>query len=136
VDVDAQGFRENQQAWEEFGSYVKEMVGEVALRWELLDHSRPEPWKKNIEHLHRCGITFQSSYHITLTWPWYSSVLIEISALVESQSAKREHRSTLRNFASYIRDPVMINGMKKKLDAALRVFDVCQLFFTDMIPVH
>ncbi len=52
------GFRESKKEWEEFSRYVTEMVGETALRWEVLSHSGPEEslegWKKSIEELHRC----------------------------------------------------------------------------------
>ena len=51
------GFRESNEAWQEFSHYVTEMVGEVALRWEALSRSSSEeslgPWKKNIEDLRR-----------------------------------------------------------------------------------
>ncbi len=52
------GIRENKENWDEFSRYVAEMVGETALRWEVLSHSGPEEslesWKKNIGELGRC----------------------------------------------------------------------------------
>ncbi len=50
--------------WEEFSRYVTEMVGETALRWEVISHSGPEEsleqWKKNIDELRKCISLFHS----------------------------------------------------------------------------
>ena len=103
------------------------MVGEVALRWEVLNRSSPEEslgWKKNLDEL---GV-FVSLF---CNLPWYNadvqtkSSLTEILSLVEAKLAKRARRSGLRNFLSYIRDPVWIDGMKEKLNVVLSKFQVC-----------
>ncbi len=64
ADYPHKGFRESKMVWEEFSRYVTEMVGETALRWEVISHSDPEEslegWKKNIEELRRCISLFYS----------------------------------------------------------------------------
>ncbi len=64
ADYPHKGFRESKKEWEGFSRYVTEMVGEAALRWEVLRHSGPEEslelWKKNLEGLHRCIYLFHS----------------------------------------------------------------------------
>ncbi len=58
------GFRENKKEWAEFSCYVTEMVGETALRWEVLSHSGSEEslegWNKNIDELGGCISLFHS----------------------------------------------------------------------------
>ena len=70
--ISIQGFRENKKTWEEFSHYVTEMIGETALRWEVLNHSGSgeslERWKKNIEELHRCISPFHSLLNMMLTF--------------------------------------------------------------------
>ncbi len=64
ADCSYKGFRDSKKEWEEFSHYVTEMVGETALRWEVLSHSGSEEslerWKKNIEELHGCVSLFHS----------------------------------------------------------------------------
>jgi len=104
IATNVKGIRENKENWDEFSRYVAEMVGETALRWEVLSHSGPEeslePWKKNIDELGR--------------------LLTEVSDSVK----KRADRSSVRNALSYMRDPGKIDGMKKKLDAVLVKFQL------------
>ncbi len=58
------GFRESEKEWVEFNRYVTEMVGEIALQWDLISHSGPEQslerWRKNIKELSRCISLFHS----------------------------------------------------------------------------
>ena len=58
------GFRESNEAWKDFSRYVTEMVGEVVLRWEVLNRSSSEesmePWKKNIGELRRFACLFDN----------------------------------------------------------------------------
>ena len=55
ADCSYKGFRESKKEWDEFKCYVTEMVGEIALRWDVIKHSGPEeslkPWQKNIDEL-------------------------------------------------------------------------------------
>ena len=64
ADYPHKGFRESKKEWEEFSHYITEMVGETALRWEVINHSGPEEsveqWKENIEELRRCISFFHS----------------------------------------------------------------------------
>ena len=64
ADYPHKGFRESKKEWEEFSHYITEMVGETALRWEVISHSGPEEsverWKKNIEELRRCISLYHS----------------------------------------------------------------------------
>ncbi len=48
------------------------MVGETALRWEVISHSGPEEslerWKKNIDELRRCISLFTAPGRMMLTF--------------------------------------------------------------------
>ena len=68
----------------------------------------------------------QPPYCMVLIYHWLLSSLTEISAAVEKQASKRGRRSILRNFSSYMLDRGRIDGMKNKLDTALRQFEVCR----------
>jgi len=53
----------SKRAWRKFGLYVKDSVGEVALRWEVSQYGSAgsfETWKTNIEELRRFGTVLQT----------------------------------------------------------------------------
>ncbi len=64
ADSSYKGFRKSKKEWEDFSYHLTQMVGEIALRWEVISHSGSEEpleqWKKNIEELHRCISLFHS----------------------------------------------------------------------------
>ena len=64
ADCSYKGFRESKKEWDEFKCYVTEMVGEIALRWEIHSHSGSEEslgqWKRNIKELSECITLFHS----------------------------------------------------------------------------
>ncbi|SRR5258708_37861078 len=58
LTVYIQGFRESKRVWKGFGRYVKEMVGEVVLRWAINQSGSGESfeaWGRNIDELDGYG---------------------------------------------------------------------------------
>jgi len=104
------GFRDCKQDLEEFSNYVTDMVGELALQWDVRSHSGSgeslEQWRRNIGEL--------------------SELLTEISDEASKQVTEQASRSSARNFLSYVLDPGKMDGMsrKKKLDAVLSRFQL------------
>jgi len=90
--------------------FVNDMVGEVALQWDVRSHSglgeSLEQWRRNIREL--------------------SEPLTEVLDEASKQVTEQASRSSARNFLSYVLDPGKMDGMsrKGKLDAILSRFQL------------